>query len=84
MGVERMTKQEAIKILRNTAWLGTNEDREKTEQAVEVISKALEQEPIIRCEDCKHHGTSNCPMWGDDTTEDYMWCCDGEKMESDE
>lgn len=78
-----MTKQEAIKILRNTAWLGTHEDREKTEQAVEVVAEALEQEPIIRCEECKHHGTSNCPMWGDDTTEDYMWCCDGERMESD-
>ena len=46
-----MTTQEAINILRNTAWLGTNEDREKTEQAVEVVAEALEQ----NCVKCKHY-----------------------------
>ena len=40
-----MNTHEAIKILRNTAWLGTNEDREKTEQAIEVVAEALDQEP---------------------------------------
>lgn len=46
-----MNTHEAIKILRNTAWLGTNEDREKTEQAVEVVAEALEQ----NCVKCKHY-----------------------------
>ena len=40
-----MTREEAIYILRNTAWLGTDKDRDETEQAVEVAIKALEQEP---------------------------------------
>ena len=40
-----MTREEAIYLLRNTAWLGTHEDREKTEEAVEMAISALEQEP---------------------------------------
>ena len=40
-----MTREEAIDLLRNTAWLGTHEDREKTEEAVEMAISALEQEP---------------------------------------
>ena len=40
-----MTKEEAIYQLRNTAWLGTHEDREKTEEAVEMAISALEQMP---------------------------------------
>ena len=48
-----MNTQEAIKILRNTAWLGTHEDREKTEQAIEVVAEALEHEQ--NCVKCKHY-----------------------------
>ena len=58
-------------------------DAREFDEAKQIVIEALVQEPIIHCEDCKHHGTSNCPMWGNDTTEDYMWCCDGEKTESD-
>ena len=29
-----MTKEETINILKNAAWLGTNEDRKQTEEAV--------------------------------------------------
>lgn len=36
-----MTKGEAIYILRNAAWLGTDDTREKTEQAVEMAVEAL-------------------------------------------
>lgn len=86
-----MTRQEAIKML--IKMLGRlllycdecpHGDCEKCDEALTMAKKALQQESIIHCEECKHHGTSNCPMWGDDTTEDYMWCCDGERMESDE
>lgn len=37
---------------------------EMEKEALNMAIKALEQEPIIRCEDCKHHGTSNCPYVG--------------------
>jgi len=36
-----MTAQEAIEILRNAAWLGSDADRERTEEAIEVALKAL-------------------------------------------
>lgn len=36
---------------------------------------------VVRCKDCRHHGMRNCPVWGDDTTEDYMWCYYGERRE---
>lgn len=39
-----MTREEAIYYLKNTAWLGTDEDREKTEEAVN-IAVALLQKP---------------------------------------
>lgn len=32
-----MTKEDAISILRNTAWLGSNTDREKVEKAIEIL-----------------------------------------------
>ena len=37
-----MTKKEAIYILRNAAWLGSDADRQKVEEAVEVVAKAIE------------------------------------------
>lgn len=40
----RMTYEEASDILRNAAWLGTNEDREKVEKAVEMAVNALKRE----------------------------------------
>ena len=48
-----MTKEEAITVLRNAAWLGGNKDRDHTEEAVTMAIKALEQPEIIRCKDCK-------------------------------
>lgn len=36
---------------------------------------------VVRCKDCRHHGMMDCPVWGDDTTEDYMWCYYGERSE---
>ena len=38
-----LTNEEAIYVLKNTAWLGSNEDRETTEQAVDIAIKALQQ-----------------------------------------
>lgn len=39
-----MTREEAIYRLKNTAWLGTNADREETEQAVDMAIEALQRE----------------------------------------
>lgn len=41
-----MTAQGAIYILKNTAWLGSNDDRDKTEEAVKVVEKALKSKPF--------------------------------------
>lgn len=38
-----MDREEAIYILKNAAWLGTDEDREKTEQAIDMAIEALSQ-----------------------------------------
>ena len=38
-----MTRQEAITTLRNAAWLGSDADREKTEQAVAMAVSALKK-----------------------------------------
>lgn len=48
-----MTKEEAIYRLKNTAWLGTDKDREETEQAVDMAIEALENKPTP-CEKCIH------------------------------
>jgi hypothetical protein len=45
-----MTREEAIYKLKNTAWLGTDKDREETEQAVDMAIKALEELPKRRKE----------------------------------
>lgn len=75
-----MTREQAVRLLKGKAYVFYGEMQIK---ALGMAIEALQQDEIIRCEDCKHHGTSNCPMWGNDTTEDYMWCCDGERKESD-
>lgn len=40
-----MTREDAKNILRNAAWLGTDDERNKTEEAVEMAISALEQKP---------------------------------------
>ena len=47
-----MTIEEAMYILRNAAFLGTNEERERMERAVEVIGDQIEHlQDEIRCMD---------------------------------
>lgn len=36
---------------------------------------------VVRCKDCKKHGTSACSLWDGMVTEDYMWCYYGERRE---
>ena len=77
-----MNTHEAIKILRNTAWLGTNEDREKTEQAIEVVAEALQQEPKM-----VHQETLEQVMWERDIAIEQLKELGyglGEKIRTDE
>ena len=64
-----MTNEEALSILKNTAWLGTEADRKKVEKAIRTLYIAERPEPmntentqpeIIRCKDCKHHWIHRC------------------------
>ena len=56
---------EAITVLRNAAFLGTNEEREAMERAVEVVAKALEATTWIPCEErMPENGTYLCTVDG--------------------
>ena len=50
-----MTNEEAINVLKNTAWLGTEKDRERVEKAVELAVEALENEIPHTCNYCEHY-----------------------------
>lgn len=41
-----MTREEAIETLRNAAWLGSNDDRQKVEDAVELAITALQAQDV--------------------------------------
>ena len=55
-----MTREEAIHRLKNAAWLGTNDERNKTEEAVDMAISALEQEP---CEDAISRSTAKTRIY---------------------
>ena len=41
-----MTREEAIKTLRNTAWLGTDKKVGQVEEAIQIAIKALEAQDV--------------------------------------
>lgn len=49
-----MTREEAIYVLKNTAWIGTNVDMGKTEQAVDMATDALTEEEPDGCFGCRY------------------------------
>lgn len=56
-------------------------------RAIEQVVKdapTIDAVEVVRCEDCKHHGMSECPMWEGMITDDWMWCCKGERKEQTE
>lgn len=58
-----MTKEEAIQILSTRDWSGmlcgyTSGYTEALDMAIEAL-----QIEIVRCEDCKHRETDDCPMY---------------------
>ena len=60
-----MTREQARNTLRNAAWLGTNEDRERIEKAVELLCG----EP---CEDTVSRGVFEQVMWERDVAIDQL------------
>ena len=61
-----MTIDEAKSRLLNTAWLGTDEDRDKTEEAVKVAITALELLDTLidrPCSACRYHKENGCCKW---------------------
>lgn len=88
-----MTKEEAVEILCNAAWLGTNEQREQIEQAVHIAVRALGiVKRLTYCKDCEKHNKrigidvtymeDACPLIEfrgkpQDHEFDYQYCCYG-------
>ena len=50
-----MTKEEAIYLLRNTAWLASS--LEPVEEAVDMATEALQEKSITHCKDCEYYQT---------------------------
>jgi len=46
-----MTNREAINILQNAAWLGTDTNREKVEEAVRIAVSAINATTWVSCDD---------------------------------
>ena len=64
-----MTNEEAIYVLKNTAWLGTDYSRERTEEAVDMAIQALSQvseieENIIKYMKKYPNHVGNMDFWG--------------------
>lgn len=79
-----MDAEEAITILRNTAWLGSEKELCDVEEAIRMAVEAL---GVVRCKDCKHFRTPFCKL---DINTDIMtiymaaeddYCSYGERRE---
>lgn len=81
-----MTREEAIARLKNTAWLGSNNDRESTEEAVRMAIEALSADAVevVRCGECKHMlAYGRCMEFADDGIRPSAtdFCSYGERRE---
>ena len=87
--VEIMTKQEAVEVLEDKAFVfceieACDWECDKCHEALNMAIEALRQEPIIRCKDCKHwheweNGTGDChrsDMWVGTDYDDYCSCAE--------
>lgn len=88
-------EKKAIEILKNAAWLGSNEDREQTEEAVKMAVEAIDKQiskewRLIRldyfkkykvvCPVCNSEYTGNYDSYDEPSDFEYCPCC-GHKME---
>ena len=52
------------------------------EIALGIAIEALKQPQIVRCNDCKYHGSEDCPLFTDAVefvTDDDWFCANGER-----
>lgn len=73
-----MTREEAIYLLRNTAWLAPS--LEPVDEAINMAIEAL-QVDLVRCGDCKHYNAGfECLKEGYGIEYPPTWfCADGER-----
>ena len=78
-----MTREEAIYILLNTAWLAPS--LVPVDEAIDMAIKAL-QVDIVRCKECKYFSVIEdyfmCGVWSNVTNEDEF-CSYGERRSDD-
>lgn len=75
-----MTNDEAICVLKNTAWLGWDKQKEKVTEAVKMAVEALKSNDIIACGDCKYYipHDNRCGYWNHGV-KPLMWCSQAER-----
>lgn len=91
-----MTKSEALSVLKNAAFLGTEEDAAKVTEAIDTIERAVDAVPVVLCKDCKYVSTVRTPesarkfgqlydcgvgVFGSPSADDF--CSYGERREED-
>jgi len=84
-----MTKEKAIYVLNNTAWLAPSDDT-SVDKAIEIACEALSADvvEVIRCKDCENWDTTwqndwmknchFCPLV-DGTRNGDFYCADAER-----
>lgn len=61
-----MIREEAIYELKNAAWLGTDHSRARTEEALDMAMKALENIGHLKdrpCDVCEFQKENGCSQW---------------------
>ena len=81
-----MTREEAIDILNNAAWLGTNQQIERVEEAIQIVKALAElNDPdcvkVVRCKNCNRAFYDVLIVNGDIKSEAYF--CKNTKAEVD-
>lgn len=79
-----MTREEAIVILENEAEYLYEDDMPYNREAFKMAVDALMSEPIVHCEDCRHHedeelGMVWCPYIVGSWVENDFYCANGER-----
>ena len=78
-----MTKEEAIYVLNNTAWLAPSDDT-SVDKAIEIACKALSADvvEVVRCKDCKFFKREVCPLANIEEPQPNDYCSYGEREKS--
>ena len=75
---------ELIKYIKTEGiYCDTEADKRATIKKINTLFPTIDAVEVVMCKECRKHGMSNCYMWGDVTTDDWMWCCDGERSSNE-